>query len=281
MSDGTEKPIELIRPGDMVASFDVTADGGRGALVGKRVVRTFVSENLIVIDFHGTKITPGHAYLCGDGPHEGRFKQIMNIVRADGAVVLADGSLMRAATGLAVGSPGDAFLEVQIAHPARHKRTGKSVTLLKERGRIRAGTRVQRPDGSFFSFLDLIEANGWTLHEDGLVSQGFGHAPEPLLWAGPTIPKPEDYILARSRLTLADLYDDPRQADGPNGALFHRPGQGEANAVVLETMAPGQGTHDHAEGRSGRSIMRRARDLLGAKPRKPSRAPKQAGETVH
>jgi hypothetical protein len=53
LSDGTEKPIEDIRPGDQVLAFDDAAEPGRGALQPREVVRLFggITQDWIRIDF--------------------------------------------------------------------------------------------------------------------------------------------------------------------------------------------------------------------------------------
>jgi len=113
LADGTTKPIAAVRPGDMVLSHDK-----RGKLLPRRVTRTFVNDVAHVLDFHGTGVTPGHAFLCGAGRFQGRHVPLLDILRDDGAVVRQDGSLMRAATGCAVGSDGDRRIEVAAADGA-------------------------------------------------------------------------------------------------------------------------------------------------------------------
>jgi hypothetical protein len=105
LADGTTKPIAAVRPGDMVLSPDKT-----GTLVPARVTRTFVNDVAHVLDFHGTGVTPGHAFLCGAGRFQGRHVPLLDILRDDGAVVRQDGSLMRASTGCAVSSAADALV---------------------------------------------------------------------------------------------------------------------------------------------------------------------------
>lgn len=64
MADGTHKPIEEVRDGDTVLSFDT----GSGRLVEGRVVRTFVhedSDRLVVVD--GTLVTTAMHRFWADG----------------------------------------------------------------------------------------------------------------------------------------------------------------------------------------------------------------------
>jgi hypothetical protein len=54
------------------------------------------------------------------------------------------------------------------------------------------------------SVLDCLTAAGYAFDPDtGLVARP-GEAPHPLDWFGP-LPRPEDYVLARSQATLAAL----------------------------------------------------------------------------
>jgi hypothetical protein len=138
LADGTTKPIEAIRPEDRVMSYDAS-----GNLVPARVTRTFVNDVAHVLDFHGTGVTPGHVFLCGAGRFAGRHVPLIDILRDDGAVVRQDGSLMRAATGFAVGSEDDRLIAVVAADGT----TGwvRAVTRLPEgAGEVTASTLVAR-----------------------------------------------------------------------------------------------------------------------------------------
>jgi hypothetical protein len=73
LADGTTRPIAAIRPGDTVLSPDKT-----GAPVPARVTRTFVNDVAHVLDFHGTGVTPGHAFLCGAGRFQGRHVPLLD-----------------------------------------------------------------------------------------------------------------------------------------------------------------------------------------------------------
>jgi hypothetical protein len=90
LADGTTRPIAAIRPGDTVLSPDKT-----GTPVPARVTRTFVNDVAHVLDFHGTGVTPGHAFLCGAGRFQGRHVPLLDILRDDGAVVRQDGRRLR------------------------------------------------------------------------------------------------------------------------------------------------------------------------------------------
>jgi hypothetical protein len=83
MADGQEKPIEDIRVGDMVMSFDPAADQGRGALVPRLVSRTFQNITRSIIELRGLYMTPGHVCLTDDG----RFETIAEILLRDGILI--------------------------------------------------------------------------------------------------------------------------------------------------------------------------------------------------
>lgn len=188
------KPIEFIRPGDTVLSY--TADG---ALVSGRVNRTFQKDVTHLLDVHGLKVTPGHVTLCGDGMFNGRHVPIIDILLSDGALVTADGALVRIATNAPVGSLADAFVKVAAALTPEDVAADR----LTE-GEMRVGTLLFDRDGSAISVLHCLKAEGYAFDpETGLVAKQ-GEAPQPLHWFGP-IPRPEDYVLRRSRETLADI----------------------------------------------------------------------------
>jgi hypothetical protein len=184
LADGTTKPIEAIRPEDHVMTYD-----DRGILVPRCVTRVFVSDVAHVLDFHGTGVTPGHVFLCGAGRFKGRHVPLIDILRDDGAVVRQDGSLMRAATGCAVGSDADRLIEVVAAHGTT--------------GRLRAGTRVAGETGEV-TVSALIAQAGGTICDGGVALPG-APAPQPFAWAG-GLPAPEDYVLRQSGVTLAGIY---------------------------------------------------------------------------
>ncbi|MEH6478463.1 MAG: hypothetical protein V7727_22410, partial [Sneathiella sp.] len=196
MADGTQKSIETIEIGDRVLAYEPDTELGRGELKSAKVSRTMVNQVDELIDFHGVKMTPGHATLCGDGPHQGRHIPIMDILMADGAIVERDGSLIRAATNLPVGSEGDQILQVLFITNTAQK--------IYDRGQMRAGTLQINEDGSEYRVIDSLKRERYQIHSDGLISQG-DEKPHPLYYFG-VPPKPEDYVLKKSRLIIGDLY---------------------------------------------------------------------------
>jgi hypothetical protein len=196
-SDGTVSPIELIIPGDLVQSYDAS-----GRLVPGRVTRTFRNEVSHILDVHGLKVTPGHATLCGDGLFKGCHVPIIDILLSDGALVRADGTLMRMAINAPVGSVADAFVKVAYALTPEDVQTNN----LTE-GTMRVGTLLFDRDGAPVLVLDCLQAEGYAFDADtGLVAKP-GEAPHPLFWFG-KLPRPEDYILTRSQETLEGILTD-------------------------------------------------------------------------
>ena len=152
MADGSEKPIEEIRIGDQVMSFDVP----NGELGASTVMQTFETSDQLVIDFHGTNVTPGHVYACADG----QFRMLIDILEQDGAIVIADGRHIRARTGYEVGTDEDAIVMVGLGQD------DGGMTFVP----MRAGTVVVEDNGGPVTMLDYMDAIGWRLDREG---QGF------------------------------------------------------------------------------------------------------------
>jgi hypothetical protein len=205
---GSTKPIESICVGDLVLSYDAT-----GTLVSGRVTRTFRNEVSHLLDVHGLKVTPGHATLCGDGMFKGRHVPIIDILLSDGALVRADGSLVRMAINAPVGSTADVFVKVACAHTPEDMQAD---TLTE--GEMRVGTLLFDRDGVPVSVLDCLTAEGYAFDpETGLIAKP-GEAPHPLFWFG-RLPRPEDYILTRSQETLEGILTDG-EWEGSRSALI-------------------------------------------------------------
>ncbi|UHD47606.1 hypothetical protein LUX29_10770 [Aureimonas altamirensis] len=197
MWDGSDKPIEKIVPEDVVVSYDKD-----GTLKPGRVTRTFQNHAKVVLDFHGIGMTPGHLTLCGDGPLKGKHVPIIDILRTDGAVVGKDGSLRRASTNCPVGSIGDLMVQVITG-----QREPGGMTRVRESGYLRAGTRIILPDGTDIAILQIIAASGGILCGNGMITETLGGPEMPFFWRfTESLPKPEDYVLQRSDVTLDDIY---------------------------------------------------------------------------
>ncbi len=202
LSESAEIPIQEIAIGDTVLAFDADADGGRGALVPRHVTETYVNYVSTLLDFHGTKVTPGHVTLCGDGKFAGRCVPLIDILRSDGAIIKADGSLVRAATNCPVDSDGDRFIPVACANSK--DASGEQKWRITK---LRLGTLILKKDQSTVTLRQMLEGAGLAILENGLVRYPDG-VEEPARWFGP-VPKPEQYVLAKSGLTLTDLAADP------------------------------------------------------------------------
>ncbi|GHC52722.1 hypothetical protein [Neogemmobacter tilapiae] len=197
MWDGTTKPIELVEAGDIVVSYDKD-----GHLKPGRVKRTMINRAKQILDVHGLMVTPGHATLCGDGRYAGQHVPILDILRSDGALVLQDGSKIRAGTGCRLGTMGDRMITAIIGVPQPG-----GLVRIAEIGQIRAGTRFIKEDGEDVAVLDMILEHGGHLTEEGMIQTDPNGPKMPFRWTfTATLPKPEDYVLQRSATHLQDIY---------------------------------------------------------------------------
>jgi len=83
MADGSTKPIEEIRPGHEVASFDPNAQQGLGPLRPGKVTRTFTNITKSIVNLRGLMITPGHVVLMDNG----EWDNIARALKDDRAIV--------------------------------------------------------------------------------------------------------------------------------------------------------------------------------------------------
>ena len=198
MADGSQKPIEDIRPEDQVMAFDET-----GKKVAGRVTRTMTNESKIILDFHGTFVTPGHVYYCAGGKFEGGFAPIIDILRDDGVVQHEDNTLIRAATGCVVGSELDAEIWV-----LGIEADANGVYHEKIRKKLRLGTRFVVQGGKSVSIAEDLHSIGMRACADGFVEHVITGKRMLYQWpvAGEMPPNPEDYVLQRSGTTLEDIY---------------------------------------------------------------------------
>ncbi|WP_245230956.1 hypothetical protein [Parasedimentitalea huanghaiensis] len=194
-----KKPIELIEVGDIVMSFDENDN-----LVPGPVTRTFQNDAKILLNFHGTRVTPGHVYYRPDSKKSYKYEMLIDVLRDDGVIKHQDGTLIRAATNVAVDDPRDGFVKAV----AGNRKTDGTFEQLDE-GRIRLGTRFlvgRGKERKSWSAADLIALGGGVVGDDELIRVGEGE-PLPFLWDfGETLPKPEDFVLASSGTTLEDIY---------------------------------------------------------------------------
>lgn len=198
MWDGSQKSIEDIRLEDQVLSYNRD-----GELVPGRVTRTYVSEVRNVLDFFGTGVTPGHVYLCGDGKFKGQHVTLIDILQSDGGVVLRDGQVIRACTGEPVGSVRDRAFVWAIAG----ERMADGSVRVKDKRKLRLGTRTLTPDGNDVSIADLIFDEDLVVNENHMIQSSLASRDAfPFVWPfADRLPNPEDYVLQRSGLDLRDI----------------------------------------------------------------------------
>ncbi len=179
MADNARKSIEQIRIGDMVMAFDARAEAGRGALVPRRVTRTFQNITRSIVDLRGLKMTPGHVCLSG----EGGFDTITAILLRDGTLVDEQGERIRARTGSIADSPDD--IPVTVAYSA----AGEAA---ERRALVRAGIPcglVTEADGSqqVVTLAQMLVRLQARLLPDGTVLAADGSMQDGLRWpAGAT-----------------------------------------------------------------------------------------------
>jgi len=197
MSSGPPKPIQEIREGDSVRSYD-----SNGNLVSGRVVRTMQNTVQNILDVHGLMVTPGHITLCGDGRFNGQHVPMIDILRSDGSFVKEDGSKIRACTNCELGSDGDRLIKTVAG-----VLSSDGSLVISQRGVIRLGTRYITENGYDISIFELIRESGGKVTSDGLIKNRADEDGVPFWWHfTPKLPQPEDYILQRSSLSLNDIY---------------------------------------------------------------------------
>jgi hypothetical protein len=191
------KPIELIRAGDLVVSFD-----GDGNLVPGPVSRTMTNDVKILLDFFGTRVTPGHVYYRPDSKKSHKFETLIDILRDDGYIENTKGEHLRANTGLPVGGVFDACVQAVLGDVQSDGEF--KIRAVKD---IRLGSRVVLEDGRDFCIADIIKAGGGVVLENGLIATDACPEGMPFHWTiSDRLPNPEDYILRRSNVSLADIY---------------------------------------------------------------------------
>ena len=271
-----KKPIKLIRVGDLVVSFDED-----GNLVPGPVTRTFQNNAKILLDFHGTRVTPGHVYYRPDSKKSYKYGTLIDVLRDDGVIQKQDGTLIRAATNVPVDSPSDGFVR---AVSGRRKADGTFEQT--DEGRIRLGTRFLIGTGKerkSWAVADLIERNGGVVGEDELIHVGDGPG-VPLTWDfGDTLSKPEDFVLACSGTTLEDIYKAAEwESQGPRlpaPTLLDRgpvqPLKGAALSAMPRNEPLNVAHAPVAAAMPQRILNRKQRKAMDAKQRKAAKARKR------
>lgn len=113
MAGGGLRHISEIKVGDEVLAYSETAEGGRGALVARRVTHLFrnLTDQWIELS-NGVVVTPGHLFLTSDGT----FESIERILAdRNGVIVTADGDLQQLSGRLVRFSAANADLYPHLA----------------------------------------------------------------------------------------------------------------------------------------------------------------------
>lgn len=196
MADGSRKPIEKIKQNDRVMSLDEKF----GKMVASKVARTFRNEAKIILDFHGTFVTPGHVYYSPDSKRPSKFEPLIDILRKDGLIQHQDGTHIRATTGCEAGSLFDTLVWMA------PKVNGAPAPEFARQFRL--GTRViLPPKGTEATVMDIIVQNFGQIDADGRTSDGRHVSDLRMVWPFETaLPQPEDYVMIRSQTTLEDIY---------------------------------------------------------------------------
>jgi len=209
--DGRKIAIENIKEGDKVLSYT-----SKGDLVPGKVTKLFRNDVRCVLDVHGLMVTPGHVTYCADGQFDDQHVPIIDIILSDSALMRENGERIRVATNEIVGSKLDQFVILSCAVDIDALRECKFTM-----SRVRLGTKIINAHGDVTSLWDMLSLNGFSYDaETELVISADG-TKAPMKFLG-TPPKPEDYILAKSGLTLADIYNagEWREDQGAPGAVF-------------------------------------------------------------
>lgn len=271
-----KKPIEQIRVGDLVVSFD-----DDGNLVPGPVTRTFQNNAKILLNFHGTRVTPGHVYYRPDSKKSYKYETLIDVLRDDGVIQKQEGTLIRAATNVPVDSPRDGFVRAVAG-----KRKADGTFEQTDEGRIRLGTRLLVGTGKerkSWAVADVIESNGGVVGEDELIHVGDGPG-VPFTWdTGDTLPKPEDFVLACSGTTLEDIYRAAEwESQGPRlpaPTLLDRGPVQPLKGAALSAMPrnePLNVTHaPMAAAKPQRTLNRKQRKAMEAKQRKAAKVRKR------
>ncbi|MEP1519798.1 hypothetical protein [Ascidiaceihabitans sp.] len=222
---GISKPIEHIRPGDIVTSYDAN-----GNLVPAKVTRTFVNEATHILDFFSTGVTPGHVFFCGEGHFKDQHVTLLDILRSDGGVVDASGKIIRACTGDEVGSDNDTTFVWAITGTPQPDGT----VTIADRKQLRLSTRVITKDGRDLSLADIIFAMNATVTDTGMIRPNGSDTEVPLHWTfSPNLPAPEDYVLQRSGVTLEDIFAANEWEQRPK---LPAPTRGEAGPSFVKSV---------------------------------------------
>ncbi len=280
-----QKPIEEVTPDDWVVSYD---DNGR--LKPGRVTRTFENHSKHILDVHGLMMTPGHVTYCAKVKgEENRFADshvpVMDILRSDGALKKNDGTLIRAATGCEVGSEDDEQFWTFLLYE-----DNDGSERIREKCQLRLGTRWMLPNGNHFSMREYMNGIGVELIEEG-PHKGYVRFKQTgaitvFAWTlSQTLPKPEDYVLQRSQVTLEEIYSAneweavrpqiPAPFMGEMGHSFKQ------DSTLYAGVSDSQPPNIPLSMRNSPNQPTMSRQQRRALERKQKKAEKRSGATVH
>ena len=259
MSDGSIKPIEQIQPNDQVLSYNAA-----GQLVSSRVVRTMSHNVKHVLDFFGLFVTPGHVFLCGEGKYKSRHVPLVDILRSDGGIVQEDGTIVRAATGNIIGSDFDR----RFVWAVTGETTANGTIKVEDRQKLRLGTWVITEAGNTLVLGAILQQLGAVVTDDGMVKASADSDVEmPFHWRfSAELPKPEDYILQRSQLTLEEIYSAAEwEAVPPQMPVPYAGEAGPSFMDVVEDISDGMPSNVPLEMTAAHipAMNRRQRQVIG------------------
>ncbi|MEP3033248.1 MAG: hypothetical protein ABJO67_02760, partial [Pseudoruegeria sp.] len=161
-------------------------------------------------------------------------------------------------------------------------------------GKVRFGTRIILPDDRHMSFMEMAASEGWRVSDDGyMVAMRKGEdgtfQEQKFLFPyahGEELPKPETYILARSAVTLEEIYAAGEweqigtRLPAPAGMVglntnhtstLLQPSKPEPNMPPAFANSP-----DAPRRAEGRPMNRKQRKAMEAKQRKSTKTRKRA-----
>lgn len=183
MADGTTKPIEDIRPGDEVASFDPYAQRGLGPLRSGRVARTFTNVTRTIVNLRGTQMTPGHVVLMDNGDWGIIARALLDdrvIIEQRGARAVS----IRARTGAELGSTQDIPIKIVFRDPE----TGSERFAVARAGIPVVAAESARAAHELYSMADILTAQHYVIEPDGTIVDKSGTCFDATPWAGEELP---------------------------------------------------------------------------------------------
>lgn len=199
VADGSEKPIEDIRPGDVVMAFDPHDQGGLGSLKPKKVTRTFQNVAQTIINLRGLKMTPGHVVLSDNGD----WLKIADVLLQDRAIVEQRGDetvLVRARTGAVVGSVEDVPIQVIFSDPATNRQR-----VARVRAGIPALIQISDRGAKVITMADVLLMQDYIIEQDGTIICRKGRRYNATPWPGDGAP----YDLKTNDVWVTSVDGDP------------------------------------------------------------------------